>query len=235
MLVDFIAGNQNFDLRLRYLVTILCIVIVSRGTIHQIQTGHIAIATIIILCCYYQYSQCTKSENNATASYMTQLKEIDPQNNYPYLYYDMNLMMVLYSAIALRDMNGKAFHLILKNTSEVLKRERLFQYHQEFPIRDPHATADVAEKYATEAVAQFHSLVYSLPPERQAYRTLYQSCLDDYRVMMLNHVHRIYAFANDLNDQKAIDVSTTPTKKPGKPRPINQHESAAEKAFYFFE
>ena len=53
--------------------------------------------------------------------------------------------------------------------------------------------------------------------------------------MLLNHVYRIYAFANDIIDQRVIDVSSAPVKKPGKPRPFENNESATEKAFYFFE
>ena len=221
-LLDFVHGNNDHTLRVEYLLVGIVLFLICANaspTLREIRAGHVVAFGLAIFACYYLFAFNNQQRNTASDEANAKLADLDPNGRYRFLYLDLNLVDVLHAAISLRSLNGAVFNDMLASTNEVLKREALLLYDVD-ALHSASDVADVAQNFQIEGVASFHALVYALPPNRRAYYTLYQSCLDDYRVMLMNHVQRLYMIANAQIEERTIDVSTPPVKKMHKPRPL---------------
>lgn len=220
-LIDFATGNHDATLRTKYVLVILSAFIIFRGgRASRIKVGHVAAGLLVLYACYVLFQLDTQRAMTDSTDAMTLLDKLDSEHRYTYLYMDLNLLQVLDAARGLRHLNRDTFDSLLSATNEVLKRNNLFD-NPRAPIQDPMGVADTAELFANEGIAHLHALVYALPPDTAAYYTLYQSCLDDYRVMIQNHINRLFLLANQRIEARQIDVSVPPLKKTGKPRPLS--------------
>lgn len=231
--VDFVQGNNDVELRLKYLMAALVLFTLARHSTDNIRIGHVSVAVMIGLVCYYLYANETSVETTFATETLRKLRDVDPTEQYRFLYIDLNLLDVLHAALPMQHRNPQAFVTLISSTNEILRREMLFSDPTERTVDDPNGVLEVTERYIAEGVGAMHSLIHTLPQEVRAYYTLYQTCLDDYRVMMLNHERRIYDLVRQAVRAKAIDVATPPLKKFGKPKPYSKDDDTDEVVYFF--
>jgi hypothetical protein len=211
-----------------------CKLYVTRSSLKQISIGHVAVAVFIGAVCFYFYKAHEVTDKTAATETYRLMNELDPDHQYKFLYTDQNLLRVIHAALPLRELNPASFSTLLRSTNEVLRRELLLLAPSERSVDDLDGVIEIANRYSAEAIASMHALIFSLPERKRAYYTLYQSCLDDFRVMMLNHERRMYDLVNTLNSARGIDVSTPPARKFGRPKPYTKDE-LTEEVIYFFK
>lgn len=231
--LGFLRADDDVGLKLKYLAATVGILLLTRSSLKSITIGHVAVVISIAIVCFYFYEAHAVTVATAATETYRLLNDLDPTNQYKFLYTDQNLLRVLHATLPLRQLNPTSFETLLRSTNEVLKRELLLLAPSERSVDDLDGVIDIANRYAAEAVASMHALIYTLPDDKRAYYTLYQSCLDDFRVMMLNHEKRMYKLVNDLNQNRAIDVSMPAPRKFGKPKPYSKDDPTEEVVYFF--
>ena len=233
--LQFVRGNNDTELRLKYLTAASFIFLLLRPNTLHLKSGYVLFAFLALTSCYYLYAADTEEDSTFASETFTILDTLDPKHKYKFLYTDLNLLNVLNASLPLKTLNPQAFEQVVSSTNGLLKQEALIIHPSERHVQDLTAARDTGDRFAAEGIAQFHALIYSLPIEERAYNTLFQSCLDDYRVMVLNHQRRIYQLVADLTTDRVIDVKSPAVLKFGKPQPYTIDNDEVNEVVHFFK